>query len=212
MICYPKLACFYFFAYFCAMRYFLYFFFFALSCATQAQSPQDSLSIQIPADWVGKWAGKLNIVNSQGNTNAVNMELHISRHDSTDRWNWTIVYGEGERRQERKYQLLSQKPAKGWYKIDEKNGIILDAFFAQNTLANIFEVENNMLTTLYRREGKHLVFEVFMCVTKSPNLTGGNKPDVPVVRSYPVRVLQRAVLKKMKATMPEKSTPKKAPK
>jgi hypothetical protein len=179
-------------------NFFLYFALMLLyACPLQAQT-LDSTQVQIPLDWIGIWAGKLEISLSNGTKQTVPMQLHIAKHDSTDRWAWTIIYGEGEKRQERKYQLIAQNSTKGWYKIDEKNGIILDAFFAQGTLASTFEVENNLIMSLYRKAGKLLVFEIFMCVTKSPNLTGGNAKDIPPVKSYPVRTVHKASLKKLK--------------
>lgn len=159
---------------------------------------KDSATITLPAEWIGEWAGTLEIINSQGKQDKVAMKLLISKHDSMDRWNWAIVYGTGDTRQERKYQLIAKNSTKGWYQIDEKNGIYLDAFYAQNTLTNVFEVENNLLMTVERLEGKKLYFEVVMVVTKAPNLSGGNAQGIPAVKSYPVRVFQRSVLTKRK--------------
>lgn len=180
------------------MRYILLFvWLFACQCLS-AQTHTDSLTMGLPATWLGEWKGTLEIINSQGKRNKVEMQLLISKHDSTDRWNWTIVYGTGDKRQDRKYQLIVKNAAKGWYQVDEKNGIYLDAFYTENTLVSVFEVENNLLTTVERLEGKKLYFEIFMSVTKAPNITGGNAKDIPPVKSYPVRVFQRAVLTKKK--------------
>lgn len=164
----------------------------------KAQNSTDSLKVQLPTAWIGEWAGKLDIVYSNGTKTSVPMQLLIKPTDSTDRWNWTIVYGEGDKRQDRKYQLLAKNSAKGWYQIDEKNGILLDAFFAQNTLVSMFEVEGNQLTSLERLEGNKLYFEIYMSVVKAPNVSGGTSKDIPPVKSFPVRVLQKAVLKKKK--------------
>ena len=176
---------------------------FLMSESVFAQQTLDSMRIQLPTAWIGTWAGKLDIIASNGSKNSVAMQLIIAPTDSVNRWNWHIIYGEGDKKQDRKYQLISINPAKGWYKIDEKNGIFLDAFYANNTLANAFEVENNQLLTLLRGAGKALEFEIYMSVTKEPNLTGGTL-GIPTVKSFPIRVAQKAILKKVKTITPKK--------
>ncbi|NJO01219.1 MAG: hypothetical protein HC880_05520 [Bacteroidia bacterium] len=54
--------------------------------------------------------------------------------------------------------FASGAPTQGKYRIDEKNGIILDASFLGNTLISRFAVENNLIMAIYRLEGQTFLF------------------------------------------------------
>lgn len=164
--------------------------------AILGQNLTDSTHIQISTDWLGVWKGNMSLVYSNGKSQNIAYQIHISKSDTSQRWFWTIVYGEGKDKQERKYELLAVNSNLGKYAIDEKNSIILDAFFADNTLACHFLVEKNRIMTFYRLENAQLYFENWMVKDENPNKTGKGAKDIPEVLSFPFKVMQRAVLKK----------------
>lgn len=152
---------------------------------------------KFPQDWLGVWKGTMTLDYSSGKYQEIACEVHIKTTDSTNVWKWIIVYGEGDKRQERKYELIAKDLEKGIYVIDEKNSIILDAFYANNTLISQFEVQNNLITSTYQKSGDIIYFQNLASKTKEPNKTGG-KNDIPEVISYPVTSIHRAKLERIK--------------
>jgi hypothetical protein len=80
--------------------------------------------------------------------------------------------------------------------VDENNGILLNAFLANNTLYSIFEVEGSLLTTTEHFYKEYMDFEIMYSkkdlVTKS-NEASDNKTEVI---SYPIGAIQKARLYK----------------
>jgi hypothetical protein len=167
--------------------------FFAHISIVFAQIP-DSAQIKISAEWLGIWKGKMTLQYASGTSQVIDNELHIQKI-SDKLWAWRIVYDDGKNRQERAYELLVINSLKGKYQIDEKNSIILNAYFADNTLMSVFTVEKNQIFTTYRLQNDTLYFENIMVRSDQPTMTGG-QGETPKVESFPVRVLQRGVLKK----------------
>lgn len=156
---------------------------------------------EFPEHWQGHWKGTMQLTYSNGKTSTVNNELIIkditTSQDSLPRYQWTIIYGEGEQRQERIYELLCLDKDKGQYLIDEKNSILLPAFFADQTLMSSFEVMGNYIVSTYRLEGDYLYFENISTNTKQSKVSGG-QGDIPAVTSYLIANFQRAKLEKIK--------------
>lgn len=155
---------------------------------------KSSAQSEFPAGWLGEWKGKLIIYSENKVKSEVAMELHIMNTDTDGHWKWTIVYGTGEMRQERPYELILVDKEKGKYKMDEKNSIILDITYANNTFYSTFNVEKNLITAIYRLEDKKIYFEIISSDMKSPLVTGQEGDDISIVESYPVNVTQKAVL------------------
>jgi len=145
--------------------------------------------------WIGTWKGSLDINNADGKTLKVPMTLDIKATDSTNRYSWTIVYGEGKNMQIRPYELLDK--GNGQLVIDEKNSIVLDAYLLGNTLITRFEVKGSLLMITYQllEAQNQIIFRVYSGKHKPLNTTGGDK-KVPVVKTYPLGVMQEAYLKK----------------
>lgn len=165
--------------------YLLFFLFIQMSGFSQKKD--------FPDNWLGTWKGTMEIQYSTGNYQEVACELYIEKTDTMDTWVWTIIYGEGETKQERKYELIAKDIEKGIYVIDEKNSIILDAFYANNTLISQFEVQNNLITSTYRKIDNIIYFQNLASNTKVSNKSGG-EDTIPEVSSFPISSLQRAKL------------------
>lgn len=148
------------------------------------------------ASWMGTWKGQLTINNTKDNKQiTVPMTLNIQPTDSSTRYSWTLIYGEGSSMQIRPYELLDK--GNGKFVIDEKNSILLDAYMMGNTLVTRFEVKGSLLMITYQLQAidKQIIFRVYSGKNKPLNKTGGQK-NVPEVTTYPMSVVQEAYLKK----------------
>lgn len=154
----------------------------------------DNTTYDFPKDWVGEWEGQLKIYKQGTKTMELYTGLVIAPLDS-GRYTWTIIYGEGEQRQERKYELFAKDASKGHYQTDEKNSIFLDDFLVENKLFCRFEVMSNLLLSSYEFRGENIIFEIVMGKIENIIETGG-LDSIPKVNSYDINVVQRAVMKR----------------
>lgn len=153
---------------------------------------QDGL--QFPQDFFGKYSGILKIHTERGDQD-VPMEFHLLPTDSTGTYQYTLIYGSGEQRQERAYILLEEDLEKGRFAVDELNGIVLDNKFHNNRLYALFEVQGNLLTTFISFELDQAVFEIVFANKSSARETYAVQDSIQVL-SYPITTVQRAVLRK----------------
>lgn len=180
---------------------------FLISSISNAQT-QDSItsnsvpdSLSFPHSWVGHWQGTLDIYNAKGLAQTVAMELEISPIDGSENFNWAIIYGEDKVAGRRAYELEIVDPAKGWYAIDEKNTIRLEAYLFNNKLYSRFEVMGNWLLSSYEMQNNQLRFEIISGQSEAVSTTGGQtfeKEEIPEVNAFPINVHQSAVLTKVK--------------
>ena len=147
------------------------------------------------APWLGEWSGTLEIYTTKGLVQTVVMELNVAvKSDSS--WQWQIVYGEGDSRQERNYELLTTEEP-GQYIIDEKNGIELYLSLIDKGLYSVFKVNRNNLLVFYELKGDELVFRTLSANTTTELKSGGGE-NIPEVLSWKTGVSQTAVLTKNK--------------
>lgn len=146
--------------------------------------------------WLGTWSGTAINHRPDGSSFDFPMILAIAPIDgATDRYTWTITYGEGERRQVRPYELVVIDDASGLYAIDEKNSIVLDTVMLDGALYSQFEIEGIHLTTVNRLGPgpDQMTCEILTTPAEPASITG-NTGSVPPVGLFPPRSLQRAVL------------------
>lgn len=94
----------------------------------------------LPKAWHGIWKGRCKTGNLRGTSIDFAMELHVEPIEGRDAWTWTIVYGEGAKRQVRPYELLPVAGSKGHFRVDEKNSIVIDSYLLGDTLYARFEL------------------------------------------------------------------------
>lgn len=159
----------------------------ALWCSTnlKAQNPVSA--------WLGDWKGTLEIYNAQGLRQTVAMELNIAQLTDSS-WTWQIVYGEGEGRQERNYELI-KRAGQGNYVVDEKNSIELDLNLIGNGFFSFFQVADSRLLISYELVNEAIQFRTHSMDTRTETKTGG-EDNVPMVLSWKTGTYQKAVLKK----------------
>ncbi|MDC8003136.1 hypothetical protein POV27_03685 [Aureisphaera galaxeae] len=152
-------------------------------------------TLQFPNDYLGIYTGTLHIDAERGKQD-IPMEFHLTETDSTGVYNYILVYGAGDKRQERNYTLIEKDPKKGIYAVDENNGIILDDKVIDNRMYALFEVGGNLLTTFITFEKDHMVFEIVFAPKDRKNVTYAEGEEQTEVISYPITTVQRAVLQK----------------
>jgi len=162
-------------------------------------SAQNDSSVPVfPDSWVGDWSGDLMIYSAE-DPQVFPMQLKIHPTDEAGTYSWTIIYGEGEMRSERPYFLLTKDAKKGHYAIDEKNSILLDAYLKDQSLLCRFQVGGSMLLTENELRGEEMYFQIIAGNLEPIGKTGGeeiNGDEIPEVLSYPVGVMQKAILKR----------------
>jgi len=167
-----------------------------------SQHLTDSLSIDdytFPKDWLGYWSGELKIYDSNGLKQKVSMSLDLAKTDNLGIYTWAIMYGSDSTAQRREYELKEIDPSKGHYLIDEKNGILLDAYHIHNELISVFEVMGNSLITSYAIKNQELIFSVKMFPSKEIRVSGDTiilNQEIPKVNSYQMKISQVARLQK----------------
>ncbi|HMX39492.1 MAG TPA: hypothetical protein PKD78_04160 [Saprospiraceae bacterium] len=178
------------------------FFFFCLLCTDVAfgqQTPADTLPF--PASWAGNWSGKLDIYSPKGIAQTIPMALEINKIDTslTGRYTWGMVYVSKEK-DWRPYELVPVNPARGQWRVDEKNSISMESYLFGPKLLCWFVVEGNRILCTYEKtDANTIIFEV-MSGKEVPASTTGNtrqgEEDIPEVKAYPFHGFQRGVLKR----------------
>lgn len=147
-----------------------------------------------PDSWRGNWKGSL--LWFRPGTEApqeVPMQLQIIKADTG--YNWHLTYGE-QAGDHRPYLLLPRDSARGHWLIDERNGIVLDQFWAGGRLSGAFTVQTSTLVNTYYLQGDSLTVE-FYSIGASPISTSGEGTESsPRVDSYRLQGYQKAVLRR----------------
>ncbi len=156
---------------------------------------QESTAINFPNDYFGIYTGQLQI-NSEKGTQEIPMEFHLLATDTLGKYTYNLVYGANDERQVRSYNLIEKDKEKGNYVVDENNGILLDDKVIGNRMYALFEVNNSLLTTFITFEKDHMVFEIAFSNKEKKRTSYAENEDETEVISYPISVVQRAVLYK----------------
>lgn len=175
------------------MRYFLFISIFFFSILVFSQS-------NFPKSWVGNYEGNLEIYTVDSIAMNIKMQLDILPTEKDSVFQWIIMYNIKDKKDIRSYELKIVDAKAGHYQIDEKNSIIIDAYFKNEIFTSFFKVnEIFILATYTMKEEGEIVFEIISAKTKAISTTGGEKfkeEEIPNVDSYLVNGRQRAFLKK----------------
>jgi hypothetical protein len=155
-----------------------------------------------PATFEGVWKGPCVNRMRGGRELRFPMELHVAPVESPGKgkgeWTWTIVYGEGERRQVRPYVLRPVDAKAGHWVVDERNGILIDAFVSGNALHSRFSVMGNVIDVTYRlRDGG---FDVLLTTYgDTAARTSGGEGRIPEVEAFALKSVQSGRLTRAEA-------------
>jgi len=148
-----------------------------------------------PDAYFGHYKGDLVIKNDAG-TQQVPMQFILDKTSEAGVYEYVLIYGQNPtKNDERRYLLRVVDSAKGRYQVDEQNGIVLDAHQTGSSLKSVFEVQGSLLLTnmSFTADG-FMEFEIIMVKADTPTMTGGLSDEIPPVKSFPIQVLQRAIL------------------
>jgi hypothetical protein len=127
------------------------------------------------------------------------MQLIVAQK-SDSIFQWKMIYNPQGKNDARDYEIKIKDVTKGHYIIDEKNSILIDAFYKNETLTSHFEVmESFILTSYHKLDDQTIVFDLFSS-KKTGIVSGNTKVDnntIPEVKSYTINGRQKAVLKKI---------------
>lgn len=164
-----------------------------------APAPGVPVAATFPATWQGHWKGESSAAGPGRDGMKFGTELIIDRTDDPSKWTWTLIYDGAAGRQERKYTLAGDADSarSGRWKIDENNGIVLDASYILGGLFCRFEVQGSDISVSYRivgeGEARRLLMELVTCRTAGTQ-TGG-KDQTPPVTSYSPISVQRVEMR-----------------
>jgi len=160
--------------------------------------PMDTpVNAGLPADWHGRWTGTLKITPVEGKEQETPMELTIEPLKDSKNLRWQIIYGEGKKAPVRDYELQPQEKA-NHFVIDEKNGILVDAWLTGGVLHSQFVVADSLIAVRYERAGDVLRFSLTASGTKEPRESKLRGKDDFNVKAYKVQSFHVAELRKAK--------------
>jgi hypothetical protein len=171
-------------------------FFLSAALSVSAQGSPDSLGL--PDEWIGKWAGTLEIYSLQGKQQELPMELHILPRDSF--YTYSIIYGPDKEEGLRDYLLKPVRPEMGWYKIDEQNTIEMDVYLLNGKMYSRFDVMGSLLLSTAEVKEGVMTYEIISGKLEPVRTTGNETfegEDIPEVNAFPIQVRQVAYLRRL---------------
>lgn len=144
----------------------------------------------LPANWHGTWAGPMALHGVAGKPGSVPVVLTIRPDGDKGGVTWLVVYGEGKGEVRKDYRLDHDPKRPGRYRLDERNGIVLDARLVGDVLYSQFEVEGRSFTARYERAGGAIRMEI-TAAKPEKDATGGG-----AVRGLEVTEVQAAELRR----------------
>src|SRR5262245_22350957 len=114
---------------------------------------------RFPEDWRGRWVGHLD-QRTKGGTTRVGLVLTIEPIADSHEWIWRLEY---EGHPVRDYRLIPTEAGADHWRIDERNGIVVDAFLVDEALVCRFTVAKVEVQIEYRLgpDGVAIAIETF---------------------------------------------------
>ncbi|MFZ1371028.1 MAG: hypothetical protein WAR78_11635 [Ferruginibacter sp.] len=162
--------------------------------ATRAVVNCDSI---FPACFIGNWKGTLQWMVAGKPAREFIMRLNIQPADTAGQYNWQIIYGD-DNKDQRTYLLRSVDETKGYWVIDEKDGIILDSYVHGNSLHGAFTVQGNTIVDNYKIIDGRMHVEFFSIKLDDKKRSGKGTTETPFVDSYNISSYQTGILLKVR--------------
>lgn len=152
---------------------------------------------KFPQNFIGNWKGTLQWIVAGRPSQVFTMQLRIQPADTIGQYSWQIIYGD-DNKDNRPYILKPVDTAKGYWVVDERNGIVLDNYVFGNCLQGAFNVHENTIVDNYCVEDDSMQVEFFNIKLDDKKQSGKSTDEVPQVDSYRLSGYQKGVLKRMK--------------
>ncbi|MBK9730633.1 MAG: septal ring lytic transglycosylase RlpA family protein [Chitinophagaceae bacterium] len=158
----------------------------------------DPYQMQFPKDWIGQWDGILKVYSERGLEQNVPMKLSIQPTSTADRYAWTIVYDTIPRN----YELVVRDSSKGYYSLDERNGIDIMSGLFGNHFTSRFSVTGNLLDCDYELLNYEEMKFTISTGRSAVQWTTGNiihpSDTIPEIGVYNITNMQVATLQRIK--------------
>ena len=161
-----------------------------LSLSSAAQT-----KVTFPTSFIGNWKGNLEWMVAGKPTQTFAMQLEITAADTSNQYNWKIVYGD-KQNDVRPYTLKPVDTAKGHWIIDEHNGILLDGYVHQNSFHGAFTVQSSTIVDNYSLENGRIKVEFYNIKLADKKQSGAGTEDSPFVDSYKISSYQVGFLER----------------
>ena len=184
---------------------------FVFAACAAAPPPTAAAPAVVPADvppalrpFLGEHRGLLQMFPDRGRP-PVAMGLDVVPIDGEPgRLRWVLRYGDGDRQQVRDYRLLVDDADAGRYRIDEQNGIVLDAWLHGGELISVFAAGGQTLVVRYQAvaDGVRFGLEAFASDGHSPAgsaAASGSSPPEVAVTTWRQFTCQRADLRRQRS-------------
>ncbi len=171
-----------------------------IACAVAAllwAGPRAALAADpgLPTDWHGVWAGRLTVYGREGKTFTKAMELRIAPRKGTRAVTWQMTTEMNSRKQVRNYELVPRPDKPGLFRIDEKNGIVLNARLTGSALYAFYKDGDVLISSRFERRGDDLHVELASVETRDP-LVSALREDGIEIQSYQLGSVQVGELRK----------------
>jgi hypothetical protein len=147
-------------------------------------------SMPLPSAWHGTWTGKMVTTTATDKPSEIMVKLKIEPIKGTRDVTWTTTYVDGDKTQIRDYKLVPDGDKPGRFRIDERNGVFLDARLVNGVIYSQFKVGGSVLTARYELRGDMLRLEM---TSAKP---ADDKSAKVAIQALGVDVVQTAELKK----------------
>lgn len=143
----------------------------------------------LPAGWHGTWAGTMTSTTAADKATEVPLVLVVAPIAGSADLTWKATFGTGEKAVVKDYRLVPEKDAPGRFKIDERNGSVLDARLVGGVLYSTFEAGGIVFAARYELRGDAIRYEL-------TTAKRGDKTAAGQVQHYRIEVVQAAELRK----------------
>lgn len=154
------------------------------------ESPGD-----LPKNWHGVWVGKLTVHTVSGKPFERDMELRILPIKDSRSVTWKITSSFKDKVSVRNYELVPDLEKPGLFKIDEKNGILIDARLMGQSLYSSFKDDPMLTNVKYERRGESVFVEMVSVSLKEPRVSQIKNAMIEI-QSFEVRSVQIGELRK----------------
>ena len=151
----------------------------------------------LPSTWDGVWSGTITVYPPNGGAAFERpMEITVSPVDNGRAFTWRVRSSMKGKETVRDYQLVPAPDKSGEFKLDEKNGIVLNTRLMGNALYSYYLDGDILISGRYERRGDSLYVELASVATKDP-LVSEIKGDGVTVKSYRLGSVQNGALRRM---------------
>ena len=159
-----------------------------LLCGAAAAREKEPVAA-LANEWHGTWRGTLVITGPADKHSEVTLVFKIEPIKGSHDVTWAMTYGEGDKTVVKDYRLVPADEKPGRFRIDEQNGVALDAYLVNGVMYSQFEVGGHVLSARYELHGDKLRFEVTSSKPAARKIPGN-------IKGYEVEVVQAAELRK----------------